>query len=71
MKLKNESCSVDILVFLRKGNKIPKGGVTETKCGTETEGKAIQILLYLGIHSIYTSDPDTIVDVNKCLLTGA
>ena len=41
MKLKKEDKSVDTLVLLRKGNKRPMGGDTETKCGAETEGKAI------------------------------
>jgi hypothetical protein len=41
MKLKNrEDQSVDTLVFLRRGNKIPMGGVTKTKYRAETEGKA-------------------------------
>jgi hypothetical protein len=35
---KKEDQNVDPLVFLRRGNKIPMEGVTETKCGTETEG---------------------------------
>jgi hypothetical protein len=30
------------------------GGDTETKCGTETEGKAIQRRPHLGIHLIYS-----------------
>jgi hypothetical protein len=34
--------------------KIPMEGVTDTKCGTETEGKAIQRLPHLGIHPIYS-----------------
>jgi hypothetical protein len=43
MKLrKREDQSVDTLFFLRRGNKIPVEGVTETKCGTETEGMTIQ-----------------------------
>jgi hypothetical protein len=42
MKLKKtEDQSVDALVLLRKGNKILTGGNMETKCGAETEGKAI------------------------------
>ena len=36
-----------------KGDKIPIEGVTETKCGTETEGMTIQRLHHMGIHSIY------------------
>ena len=39
MKLKkNEDQSVDTSVFLRRGNKIPMEGVTDTKCGAEAEG---------------------------------
>ena len=54
MKLKKkEDQSVDTLILLRRGNKIPMEGVTETKCGAETEGKAIQRLPHLGIHPIY------------------
>ena len=49
--LKNEN-SVDTLVLLTRGNKIPMGGDTVTKCGAETEEKAIQRLLHLGIHLI-------------------
>ena len=54
MKLKKkEDKSVDTLILLRRGNKIPMEGVKETKCGTETEGMTIQRLPYLGIHPIY------------------
>jgi hypothetical protein len=42
MKLKKDSHSVDTLLFLRRGIKIPMGGNTETKFGAETEEKAIQ-----------------------------
>jgi hypothetical protein len=49
MKLKKkEDQSVGALVLLRRGNKILTGGNTETKCGAETEGKAIQRLPHLG-----------------------
>jgi hypothetical protein len=55
MKLmKKEDQSVDTSVLLRRGNKIPLGGHTETKCGAESEGKAIQRLPHLGIHLIYS-----------------
>jgi hypothetical protein len=40
---------VDVLVLLRSGK---KGGNTETKCGANTEGKAIHRLPHLGIHPI-------------------
>jgi hypothetical protein len=43
MKLKKkENHSVDILVLLRRGIKIPMGGDRESKFGAESEGKAIQ-----------------------------
>jgi hypothetical protein len=42
MKFRNkENQSVDTSVPLRRRNKIFMEGVTETKCGTETERKAI------------------------------
>jgi hypothetical protein len=38
MKLKKkEDQSVDTSVLLRRGNKMPMEGVTETKCEAETE----------------------------------
>jgi hypothetical protein len=44
----------------------------ESKCEAETEGKAIQRLNHLGIHSIYNhQNIDTIVDAKKYTLTGA
>jgi hypothetical protein len=39
--------------FLEVGDKIPMNGVTETKCGSETEGMPIQRLPHLGIHPIF------------------
>jgi hypothetical protein len=45
MKLKKQKDQgMDIPVLPRTGNKIPTGGDTETKCGTETEGRTIQRL---------------------------
>jgi hypothetical protein len=45
MKLKKkEDQSVDTSILLRRGNKIPMEGVTETRCGAETEGMTIQRL---------------------------
>ena len=38
---KKEDQSVDTSILLRRGNKIPMEGVTETKCGAETEGMTI------------------------------
>jgi hypothetical protein len=45
------------------------GGDTEAKGGAETEGKTIWRLLHQGIQPIYIN-LNTIVDANKCLLTG-
>ena len=62
MKLKKKEVqSVDGLVLLRRGNKILTGGNTETKCGAETEGKAIQRLPHLGIHPIYNHQTQTLL----------
>ena len=52
MKLKKEDQSVDTLILLRRGNKIPMEGVIETKFRAETEGMTIQRLFHLGIHPI-------------------
>jgi hypothetical protein len=61
MKLgKKEDQSVNTSV-LRRRKKIPTEGVTETKCGAETEGKAIQRLTHLGIHSVYSHQTQTLL----------
>jgi hypothetical protein len=53
MKLKKkEDQSVDTLILLRRGNKIPMEGVTETKFGAQREGRTIQRLPHLEIHPI-------------------
>ena len=58
MKLKmKEDQSVDTLILLRKENKIPMEGVTETKCGAETKGKAIQRLPHLGTITYTVTKP--------------
>ena len=54
MPKKEEELSMDTLVLLRSGNKIPTEVDTETKCVAETEGKTIQRLPHLVIHPIYT-----------------
>ena len=73
MKLKKKKDqNVDASVLLRRVNKILTGGNMETKCGAETEGKAIQRLSHLGNPScMQTPNSDTIADEKKCLLTGA
>jgi hypothetical protein len=53
MKLKKkEDQSVDTSILLRRGNKIPIEGVTETKFRAETEAMTFQKLPHLGIHPI-------------------
>jgi hypothetical protein len=73
MKLKKrEDQSVDTsLDLLRRGNKIPMEGVTETKFRAETEGTTIQRLPPPGdpTHR-QPPKPDIIVDANKSLLIG-
>jgi hypothetical protein len=49
---KKEYQRVVTSVFLRRGNKIPMGGDTETKCGIKTERKVIQKLPHLRIPPI-------------------
>jgi hypothetical protein len=62
MKLKKkEDQSVDTSILLRRRNQIPMEGVTETKFGAETEGKAIQRLPQLGIHPIYSHQTQTLL----------
>jgi hypothetical protein len=62
MKLKKkEDQSVDTLVLLRRGNKIPMEGVTETKYEAETEGVTIQRLPHLRIHPIENHQTQTLL----------
>jgi hypothetical protein len=69
---KKEKQNVDASVLLRRVNKIFTGGNMETKCGAETEGKAIQRLPYLGNPPhIQPPNSDVIVDARKCLLIEA
>jgi hypothetical protein len=58
---KKEDQSMDTPFFLRRENKIPLGGDTETKCGAETEGKTIQRLPDLRIHSTYRHQTQTLL----------
>jgi hypothetical protein len=54
MKLKKkEHQRVVTSILLRRRNRIPMEGISETKCGTETEGMTIKRLPHLGIHPIY------------------
>jgi hypothetical protein len=64
MKLKKkEDQSVDTLFLLRRGNKIPMEGVTETKFGADTEGMTIQKLTHLGIHPINNHQTQTLLQM--------
>jgi hypothetical protein len=62
MKLKNkEDHSVDTSILLRRGNKIPMEGITETKFRAETKGMTIQRLPHLGIHPINNHQTQTLL----------
>ena len=62
MKLKKrDDQSMDSLIFLSRGNKTPMEGVTETKCGVETEDMTIQKLTHLGIHTMYNHQIQTLL----------
>jgi hypothetical protein len=62
MKLKKkEYQSVDTSILFRRANKIPMEGVTEIKCGAETEGMIIQSLPHLGICPIYNPQTHTLL----------
>jgi hypothetical protein len=64
MKLmKKEDQTVDTLILLRRGNKIPMKGVTETEFEAETEGRTIQRLLHLGIHPINNNQTHTLLQM--------
>jgi hypothetical protein len=60
---KKEGQSVGTLILLRRGNKIPMKGVTETNCGAETEGRTIQKLPHLGIHPINNHQTQTLLQM--------
>jgi hypothetical protein len=71
LKLKKEDQSVDTLLILRMGSKIPMEGVTETKLGAEMEGRTIHRLPQLGIHLIYNHQTQTLFHMpERFLLTG-
>jgi hypothetical protein len=60
--VKKEDQSVDTLFLLRRGNKIPMEGVTDTKFGAETERRTIQRLPHLGIHPINNHQTQTLLN---------
>ena len=61
MKFKKEDQSVYTSFLLRMGNKIPMEGITETKCGAETEGMTIQRLPHLAIYPINNHQTQTLL----------
>jgi hypothetical protein len=64
MKLKKkEDQRVDTLILLRRGNKIPMEGVTETKCAAEPEGMIIQRVSHLGIHPLNNQQIQTLLQM--------
>ena len=55
--------SVNTLILLRRGNKIPMEGVMETKFRAETQGMTIQKLPHLGIHFINSHQAQTLLQM--------
>ena len=53
--------ALKLRILLRRWNKIPMEGVTETKFGAEMKGWIIQRLPYLGIHPIISHQTQTIL----------
>jgi hypothetical protein len=72
MKLKKkEDQSMDTSVLLRRGNKIPMGGHTEKVWSRDWRNDHPETVPLGDPFHIQSPNPDTIVDANKCLLTGA
>jgi hypothetical protein len=63
MKLKKEDHSVDTSILLRRGNKIPMEGGTETKFRAESELMTIQRLPHLGFYSINNHQTQTLLQI--------
>jgi hypothetical protein len=62
---------VDTSFLLRKGNKMPMKGVTETKFGAKMKGWTIQRLSHLGTHPIISHQTQTLLHyARKILLKG-
>jgi hypothetical protein len=66
MKLKKKKDqSIDTSLLLRMGNKIPMEGVTKTTFGAEMEGRTIQRLPRLGIHTIIRHKTQTLLHIEQ------
>jgi hypothetical protein len=63
MKLKKEDQTVDTSFLLRRGNKIPMEGVTETEFEAETEGRTIQRLPHPVNHPINNHQTQTLLQM--------
>jgi hypothetical protein len=64
MKLKKkEDQSVDTFILLRRGDKIPMEGVTETKFRAATEGMTIQRVIHPAIHPINNHQTQTLLQM--------
>jgi hypothetical protein len=61
MKLKKKDQSLDTSFLLGLVNKTPLEGVTETKFGVDMEGRTIQRLPHLGIHTINSHQTQTLL----------
>ena len=65
MKLNNkEDQSLDTSILLRRGNRGPMEGVTETKFGAKTKGMTIQKLTHLGNHPINNQQTQTLLQMS-------
>ena len=62
---KEDDQNVDASVLLRRGSKILTGRNMETMYGAETEGKTIQRLPHLGIHTIYSHQTQTLLQMPR------
>jgi hypothetical protein len=62
---KKEDQSVDASVLLRRGNKILRQGNSETKCGAEPEGMAIERVPHVNILPTYRYQTQTLLWMTK------
>jgi hypothetical protein len=61
-KKKEDQC-VHTSILLRRGNKIPMEGVSETKFRAETEGITMQRLPHFGTHPINNHQTQTLLQM--------
>jgi hypothetical protein len=58
---------MNVLVLLRRLNKILMGEYTKIECGAETEARASQRLPHLAIHPIYSHQIQTLCKCQEVL----